>query len=97
MIITLTAVATDFSAQDIGGVDPTLPTGDAGEKINLLMSWLMGLCITASVAGLMICGSMLVYEKITGGGGNSTGKLVGGLVGSILIGSAAGLVNMLAL
>ena len=94
----LSTTATVFLAQNIGDVDPTPPSGEFGEKINMLMSWLMWGCIFASVAGIMICGAMLGYEKITGGGqGNATGKLVGGLFGSIVIGGAAGLVNMLVL
>ncbi|WP_206509851.1 hypothetical protein [Rhodococcus sp. KRD197] len=98
MITTLTASTTTFLAQNIGDVDPTPPSGPTGEKILTLLSWLMWGCIIAAVAGIMICGAMLAYEKITGGGqGNATGKLVGGLFGSIVIGGAAGLVNMLVL
>lgn len=97
MNTTLTSSTTTFLAQNIGDVDPTPPTGGAGDKILLLLSILMWGCIIAAVAGLMLCGAMLAYEKIAGGQGNATGKLVGGLVGSIIIGSAAGLVNMLVL
>ena len=97
MIITLTSAATAFLAQDIGGVDPTLPTGEAGEKINLLMSWLMGLCIVGAVAGMTICGAKLAVSKISGTSGENGAGVVWGLVGSIVIGAAAGLVNMLAL
>lgn len=97
MFTTLRTDATVFLAQNIGDVDPQAPNGEFGEKITTLMSWLMWGCIFASVAGIMICGAMLGYEKITGGGGNSTGKLVGGLVGAVIIGGAAGLVNGLVL
>lgn len=97
MLTSLTA-STMFLAQDIGDVDPTPPTGETGDKILTLLSWLMWGCIIAAVAGIMICGAMLAYEKITGGGqGNGAGKLVGALFGCILIGGAAGLANMLAL
>lgn len=99
MITTLAASATDFLAQNIGDVSPRPPDGPTGEKILLLLSILMWGCIIAAVAGMMICGAMLAFEKITGGGqgSNATGKLVGGLVGSVIIGGAAGLVNMLVL
>ncbi len=97
MVTTLTT-STMFLAQNIGDVDPAPPSGPTGDKILTLLSWLMWGCIIAAVAGIMICGAMLAYEKITGGGqGNATGKLVGGLFGSIVIGGAAGLVNMLVL
>ena len=98
MITTLTASTTTFLAQNIGDVSPQAPDGRTGEKILTLLSWLMWGCIIAAVAGIMICGAMLAYEKISGGGqSNATGKLVGGLLGSIVIGGAAGLVNMLVL
>ncbi|MDJ0363029.1 hypothetical protein [Rhodococcus sp. H29-C3] len=99
MITTLTAATTTFLAQNIGDVTPKPPDGPTGQKILELLSWLMWGCIIAAVAGIMICGAMLAFEKITGGGqgGNATGKLVGGLFGSIVIGGAAGLVNMLVL
>lgn len=97
MITTLTASTTTFLAQNIGDVSPAPPTGPTGDKILTMLSWLMWGCIIAAVAGIMICGAMLAYEKITGGQGNATGKLVGGLFGSIVIGGAAGLVNMLVL
>ncbi|MGU3438154.1 hypothetical protein ACNHUS_34740 [Actinomycetes bacterium M1A6_2h] len=98
MITTLTASATTYLAQNIGDVNPTAPDGEAGDKVNMLLSWLMWGCIIAAVAGLMISGAMLAYEKISGGGqSNATGKLVGALFGSIVIGAAAGLVNMLVL
>ncbi|OZC83414.1 hypothetical protein CH282_15750 [Rhodococcus sp. 06-418-1B] len=91
---TIAASATTFLAQNIGDVTPSAPTGDAGDKILMLLSWLMWGCIIGAIAGIMICGAMLAFEKITNGQGNATGKLVGGLIGSIIIGSAAGLVNM---
>lgn len=99
MIASLTASTTTFLAQSIGDVSPQAPDGPTGDKILTLLSWLMWGCIIAAVAGIMICGAMLAYEKISGGGqgGNATGKLVGGLFGSIVIGGAAGLVNMLVL
>lgn len=98
MITALTASTTTFLAQNIGDVSPQAPDGRTGEKILTLLSWLMWGCIIAAVAGIMICGAMLAYEKISGGGqGGATGKLVGGLFGSIVIGGAAGLVNMLVL
>ena len=93
----LTTAATVVLAQNIGDVDPTAPSGEFGEKINMLMSWLMWGCIFASVAAIMICGATLGYQRMTGGGGDSTGKLVGGLVGAVIIGGAAGLVNGLIL
>lgn len=98
MTTTLPASTAAFLAQNIGDVNPAAPDGATGDKILTLLSWLMWGCIIAAVAGIMICGAMLAYEKISGGGqGNATGKLVGGLFGSIVIGGAAGLVNMLAL
>lgn len=96
MITTFTASAMDFLAQDIGDVNPTAPGGGAGDKILQLLSWLMWICIIGAVGGLSICGAKLAISKISGGGENGAG-LVWGLAGSIVIGSAAGLVNMLVL
>lgn len=93
----LTTTATVVLAQNIGDVDPSAPSGEFGDKMNMLLGWLMWGCIFASVAAIMICGATLGYQRMTGGGGDSTGKLVGGLVGAVIIGGAAGLVNGLIL
>ena len=50
----LTTTATVVLAQNIGDVDPTAPSGEFGDKVNMLMSWLMWGCIFASVAAIMI-------------------------------------------
>lgn len=97
MITTIAASATDFLAQNIGDVSPTAPTGAAGTKILELLSWLMWICIIGAVGGLMVCGAKLAVSKIGGQGGENGSGLAWGLAGSILIGSACGLVNMLVL
>lgn len=96
MLTTYTAATVSILAQDFN-FNPTPPDGGFGAKITTLVGWAMWGCIIASIVGIMICGSMLAYERITGGGGGASTKLVGGLVGSILIGSASGLVQGLAL
>lgn len=96
MNATITAATVSVLAQDIDVV-PTIPDNGVGEKVTMLLGWLMWGCIVAAIGGVMICGAMLAYEKISGGHGGATGKLVGGLVGAIIIGSAAGLINGLVL
>lgn len=96
MFTTYTAATVSILAQDFD-FTPTPPDGGFGDKITTLVGWAMWGCIIASIVGIMICGAMLAYERITGGGGGASTKLVGGLVGSILIGAASGLVQGLAL
>ncbi|OZE80116.1 hypothetical protein CH298_26445 [Rhodococcoides fascians] len=96
MITTLVASATEVLAQNIGDVSPTAPGGGAGDKILELLSWLSWICIIGAVGGLTVCGAKLAVAKVSGGNENGAG-LVWGLAGSILIGAAAGLVNMLVL
>lgn len=96
MIATLTVSATELLAQNIGDVNPAAPGGGAGDKILTLLSWLMWICIIGAVAGITLCGAKLAVAKVSGGGENGA-ALAWGLAGSIVIGSAAGLVNMLVL
>lgn len=95
MLTTYTAATVSILAQDFD-FDPKPPTGGFGDKITELVGWVMWGCIIASIVGVMICGAMLAYERLTGGGGASV-KLVGGLVGAVVIGSAAGLIKYLVL
>lgn len=98
MIATTLAVsASEFFAQNIGDVNPTAPDGETGDKINMLLSWLMWICIIAAVGGLMICGAKLAVDKISGKTGDPGSGVLYALAGSIVIGSAAGLINMFAL
>jgi hypothetical protein len=96
MLTTYTAATASILAQNFD-FDPQPPTGGFGDKITELVGWVMWGCIIGSIVGIMICGSMLAYERITGGGGGASTKLVGGLVGAVVIGSASGLVQGLVL
>ncbi|MEW1935501.1 hypothetical protein AB0362_25260 [Rhodococcus sp. NPDC079359] len=97
MITTLTAATTTFLAQNIGDVSPSAPSGETGDKVNMLLSWLMWGCIIVGVGGLMVCGAKLAIDKISGRNGENGAGIIAALVGSIIIGSAAGLINMFAL
>ncbi|WP_328813501.1 hypothetical protein [Rhodococcus sp. NBC_00297] len=97
MLSTLRTDVTVFLAQNIGDVEPIMPSGEFGDKINMLMGWLMMGCIFGSIAAASICSVKLGYDKLTGRGGDATGALGYILVGAVVLGSASGLINGLVL
>ncbi|MGN7135172.1 hypothetical protein ACTHQY_18040 [Rhodococcoides corynebacterioides] len=97
MLTTLRTDATVFLAQNIGDVEPLMPSGEFGDKINMLMGWLMMACILASVAAISICSAKLGYDRLAGRSSDSTSALVYILIGAVILGGGAGLVNGLVL
>ncbi|WP_328810562.1 hypothetical protein [Rhodococcus sp. NBC_00294] len=97
MLSTLRADVTIFIAQNIGDVEPIMPSGEFGDKINMLMGWLMMGCILGSVAAISICSAKLGFDRLAGRSSDSTSALVHILIGAVILGGGAGLVNGLVL
>lgn len=88
------SASVDVLAQ-IGDVDPTPPPG--ADKFNTLLSWVMWGAIIFCIAGLIIGAVALAYERSQGTGGEGKQKIIGAMIGAVIIGIAAGLVNSLVL
>lgn len=86
---------TDDVLAQIGKVNPIAPPGSA--KFETIVSWITWGAIIAAVVGLIIGGVLLAYERSQGSGGDAKNKIIGGMVGAVVIGVAAGIVNQLAL
>ncbi|MET3642741.1 hypothetical protein ABIC73_004344 [Prescottella equi] len=82
----------DVLAQ-IGKVDPAPPPGF--EKFLMIMSWIIWGAVIFCIIGLVIAGAMLAYQRMQGGGGDAQMKIVGAMVGAVIIGLAGTLINTL--
>lgn len=80
---------------EIGKVSPSAPPG-AG-KFEMLLGWVMWAAMIGSIIGIVIAGVYLAYQRSQGGGGDAQAKIGWAMVGAVIIGTAAGIVNMLVL
>ncbi|WP_430336155.1 hypothetical protein [Rhodococcus sp. ACT016] len=77
----------------IGDVKPAAPPGS--ERFLMIMSWVIWGAVIFCIVGLVIAGAMLAYQRMQGGGGDAQMKIVGAMVGAVIIGLAGTLVNTL--
>ncbi|HEY9315023.1 hypothetical protein [Williamsia sp.] len=87
------AASVDVLAQ-IGTEAPVAPPGV--DKFNLLLSWVKWGGIILAIAGLVIGGVALAYERNGGHGGDAKAKIMAAMIGAVVIGLAPTLVNQLA-
>ena len=65
------------------------------EKFNTILSWAAWIAIGVCVLGLIICGGKMAIEHRSGGGGGLQGQVGSVMIGCVLIGTAAGIVQAL--
>lgn len=96
--MSLSTLATDayILADGIGMIDPSAPPV-LGDKVNLILSWIIWGAVIACVIGMIFAGGYLAYGKMTGSGGDAQGKLIGVCVGAVIVASAGTLINTLVL
>ena len=81
---------------EIGTVSPSAPPV-LGDKINLIMSWVIWIAVVGCVLGLIGAGAYLAYSKSTGQGGDSQSKILGAMIGAAIVASAGIIVNTIVL
>lgn len=77
----------------IGDVKPAPPPGF--EKFLTIMSWIIWGAVIFCIIGLVVAGALLAYQRMQGGGGDAQMKIVGAMVGAVIIGLAGTLINTL--
>lgn len=85
----------DVLAAGIGDVSPAAPPGS--QKFLTLLSWIMWGAVVVCIVGFIAAAATLAWQRMQGGGGDAHGKLVGAMIGAVLIGIGATLINTLAL
>ncbi|KIQ14153.1 hypothetical protein [Rhodococcus sp. MEB064] len=91
----LTTTATLFLSQNIGDVAPQVPTGEIGDKVSMLLGWLMWGAIIWLVGSLVYAAATLGVSKKHGGSDGGS-ALMWNLIGAVVVGASSGLINGLA-
>ncbi|MBM9838635.1 hypothetical protein JO861_18980 [Rhodococcus hoagii] len=77
----------------IGDVPPAAPPGS--EKFLMILSWIIWGAVIFCIVGFVVAGALLAHQRIQGGGGDAQNKIVGAMVGAVIIGLAGTIVNTL--
>ena len=92
MTLSMLASEAYILADGIGMVDPTaLPV--LGDKVGLILSWIIWAAVIACVVGMVAAGGYLAYAKATGSGGDAQAKLIGVLIGAAIVAAAGTIIN----
>ncbi|CAN5672816.1 hypothetical protein AC1659_28305 [Rhodococcus erythropolis] len=86
------AASVDVLAQ-IGTNPPQRPPG--ADKFDMLLSWVKWGGVILAVAGLVIGGVMLAMERNGTRDGDGKGKIIGAMIGAVVIGLAPAVINQL--
>ncbi|NMM90670.1 hypothetical protein B2J88_41145 [Rhodococcus sp. SRB_17] len=78
----------------IGTEAPAPPPGV--DKFLMLLSWVKWGGVVLAIAGVIIGGVMLAMERNGTRDGDGKGKIVGSMIGAIVIGLAPAVINQLA-
>ncbi|MEU2004655.1 hypothetical protein ACH47B_27005 [Rhodococcus sp. NPDC019627] len=87
------AASVDVLAQ-IGTEPPQPPPGV--DKFLMLLSWVKWGGVVLAIAGLVIGGVMLAMERSGARDGDGKSKIVGAMIGAVVIGLAPAVINQLA-
>ncbi len=88
----LTITATLFLSQNIGDVTPQVPTGEIGDKVSMLLGWLMWGAVIWLIGALIYASATLGVSKKQGSSDGGS-ALMWNLIGAVVVGGASGLIN----
>ncbi|MFD6401153.1 hypothetical protein [Nocardia sp. NPDC060249] len=87
------AMSVDILAQ-IDDRKPSAPPG--ADKFMTILEWLLWAAVIACIGGFIVAAAMLAYQRMQGGGGDAQGKLVGAMIGAVLVSMSISTINLLA-